>query len=45
MISAEGGFFLFQSTPLMRGETIGKFNALDDGTKFQSTPLMRGETA
>ena len=34
----------FQSTPLMRGETIG----IDDVPvfkRFQSTPLMRGETA
>ena len=34
---------LFQSTPLMRGETrlSRKFGNL---TPFQSTPLMRGET-
>ena len=35
--------YLFQSTPLMRGETN---NGLCDGfyAIFQSTPLMRGET-
>ena len=34
---------LFQSTPLMRGETW-EVNHLFTIFKFQSTPLMRGET-
>ena len=35
---------VFQSTPLMRGET--GLNIWDaDLSAFQSTPLMRGETA
>ena len=33
----------FQSTPLMRGETIRK-KELPADAPFQSTPLMRGET-
>ena len=44
MISAEGGFFLFQSTPLMRGETSSTRGSIVV-VKFQSTPLMRGETS
>ena len=35
--------FLFQSTPLMRGETR-HFDFLGGFKRFQSTPLMRGET-
>ena len=35
---------LFQSTPLMRGETIHTHGNIGV-TLFQSTPLMRGETA
>ena len=34
---------LFQSTPLMRGETIPGLAAIYF-KEFQSTPLMRGET-
>ena len=36
-------FCLFQSTPLMRGETLAYRPALRF-SRFQSTPLMRGET-
>ena len=34
----------FQSTPLMRGETVCPFKRLTNKVEFQSTPLMRGET-
>ena len=36
--------FLFQSTPLMRGETARTMRKLNQKEIFQSTPLMRGET-
>ena len=36
-------FMLFQSTPLMRGETQGGYENMRL-CQFQSTPLMRGET-
>ena len=35
---------IFQSTPLMRGETYSDKTATDQPITFQSTPLMRGET-
>ena len=35
---------LFQSTPLMRGETITAGEGVTAESLFQSTPLMRGET-
>ena len=35
---------LFQSTPLMRGETGRRPGARPPDAAFQSTPLMRGET-
>ena len=34
---------VFQSTPLMRGETVPDMCYIAH-TQFQSTPLMRGET-
>ena len=34
----------FQSTPLMRGETLQLSDRMHGRRKFQSTPLMRGET-
>ena len=37
------GWDVFQSTPLMRGETQNQVAALQ-GMTFQSDPLMRGET-
>ena len=37
--------FEFQSTPLMRGETIGVEIKTTSSFTFQSTPLMRGETS
>ena len=36
-------FHQFQSTPLIRGETISN-PLIGAGTLFQSTPLIRGET-
>ena len=35
---------IFQSTPLMRGETEDKIENTGLYIKFQSTPLIRGET-
>ena len=35
---------LFQSTPLIRGATLGVTVKNSDGTVFQSTPLIRGAT-
>ncbi len=34
----------FQSTPLMRGETIAGQHERERPPRFQPTPLMRGET-
>ena len=39
------GIKIFQSTPLMRGETEFLLTKCRKRLKFQSTPLMRGETA
>ena len=36
--------FPFQSTPLMRGETLEPAEKVEMPLPFQSTPLMRGET-
>ena len=36
--------YAFQSTPLMRGETVFQLAVFDLHCGFQSTPLMRGET-
>ena len=35
---------VFQSTPLIRGETFASASTRATSTLFQSTPLMRGET-
>ena len=43
MIKMGFGRNLFQSTPLMRGETYDITGATSNSI-FQSTPLMRGET-
>ena len=44
LMSYERDLFIFQSTPLTRGETRGRGFRRPDAPVFQSTPLTRGET-